>query len=136
MIKKFITLAVLAVACCLPSYAQTFSARTDTFVFDKTSAITSWNGSAPYPYHMGAVILTGPNGPGIIIPFELGYLNNGYLVPCDPIAWSAKTWVIGTGANNGDTYVVSGSTTCPYFTGEYGTSGNSADVLDGFSVTA
>ena len=107
------------------------------------SAITSWDGSdpanPPYPYAMGAVCLTtqcgGGYGSGIEIPFQLGYLNNGYLNPCNPITLSAKTWVIGDGTHNGDTFIVTGSALCPYFTGEYGTSGNSYNILDGFSVT-
>jgi hypothetical protein len=123
--------------------AQTFSPRTDTFAFNNQSAITSWNGSdpsnPPYPYGMGAVCLTtqcgGGYGSGIEIPFELGYLNNGFLSPCDPITFSPKTWVIGDGTHSGDAFIVTGSTLCPYFTGEYGSSGNSGNILDGFSVT-
>ena len=124
-------------------FAQTFSPRTDTFVFNNQSAITSWDGSdpanPPYPYGMGAVCLTsicgGGYGSGIEIPFQLGYLNNGFLSPCNALTFSGKTWVIGDGTHNGDTYVITGSTLCPYFTGEYGTSGNSYNILDGFSVS-
>ena len=121
----------------MPLFAQTFYPRTDTFAFDKTNAITSWNGSdpanPPYPYEMGSVSLG--NQSGIAIPFQLGYLNNGDLEPCDPITWGAKTWIIGNGTHSGDTYTLPGSAACPYFTGEYGTSGNSSKTHDSFSVT-
>jgi len=120
-----------------PSYPVLLS---DTFTFDKTTAIISWDGSdpanPPYPYQMGGVILNNVGISGIDVPFQLGYLNNGFLEPCNPAAWGVKTWTIGDGTNAGDTYTVSASTTCPYFTGEYGNYENSNNRLDGFSITA
>jgi len=121
------------------SFAQQadFQPRSDTFTFNAQSSITTWDGSdpanPPYPYHMGSVNLTNPF-PGINVPFELGYLNNGGLEPCDPLAWGTKTWIIGTGTKTGDSYVIPASTTCPYFTGEYGTYLNSENFLDGFNI--
>jgi hypothetical protein len=135
----FSILALLTLSVPLCAQNLTFYPRTDTFVFDKAGEITSWDGSdsanPPYPYSMGSVNLSSPF-PGIDIPFQLGYLNNGFLQPCDPIAWEAKVWVIGDGTHKGDTYTLSGSTACPYFTGEYGASGNSYNIADSFSVVA
>jgi len=138
----------------------------DTFTFDGTTAIVAYDGATPanppngaqaqFPYHMGDVVLINANpypssGPpnyvgisGIDVPFDLndsrgyGYLNNGQLRPCNSVDWGAKNWTIGddTTRNLGDTYTVSASTTCPYFTGEYGTYENSNNRLVGFSVTA
>jgi hypothetical protein len=118
--------------------------RSATFTFNSNSAITSWNGSdlanPPYPYEMGSVSLQtafgGSYGSAIDVPWQLGFLNNGFLNPCDSIVWEAKKWVTGDGTHAGDTFTVSGSTTCPYFTGEYGPDSPSANLLDGFSVTA
>jgi hypothetical protein len=142
--KHWAPLAIAVLLLSGISIAQTFSPRADSFVFNAQSAITSWDGSdpanPPYPYAMGVVCLTtqcgGGYGSGIEIPFELGYLNNGFLNPCNAITFSPKTWIIGDGTHNGDTFVVTGSTLCPYFTGEYGTSGNSYNILDGFNITA
>jgi len=124
----------------------------DTFSFDGTTAIIAYDGVTPanppngaqaqFPYYMGAVELNNVGISGISVPYDLndsrgyGYLNNGYLQPCDGVAWGAKTWTIGDGTHAGDTYQVSASTTCPYFTGEYGTYENSNNRLDGFNVTA
>ena len=116
----------------------------DTFVFDKNSQITSWDGSdpsaPPYPGDMGAVSLRtsfgGSYGSAIDAPFQLGYLNNGFLAPCDPLTLGPKVWTIGDGTNIGDTFTQYGATTCPYFTGEWGTYNNSNNRLDGFSVDA
>jgi hypothetical protein len=134
--RSCIATLLLLVASAFASSAQTFSPRTDTFTFDNTSSIVSWDGSdpnnPPYPYEMGFVDLG--NQPGIGIPWQLGYLNNGYLVPCNPLVWGSDTWVVGDGTHNGDTYTRPASTSCPYFTGEYGTSGNSSNILDSFSV--
>jgi hypothetical protein len=140
--------ALLAVAVLLSFVAVSAKAQTlsfsDAFVFNSASQITSWNGSdpanPPYPGEMGYVSLNrsfgGGYGSAIDVPFQLGFLNNGYLSPCDPIAFGPRKWTIGDGTHSGDTFNVSGSTTCPYFTGEYGTYDNSNNRLDGFSVTA
>lgn len=142
---KLSSLLVLAFTLLLAvsAKAQTVS-FSDTFAFNNNSQITSWNGSdpanPPYPYEMGAVSLNssfgGGYGSAIDVPFQLGYLNNGYLSPCNPIAFGAKVWTKGDGTHTGDTFSVSGSATCPYFTGEYGNYENSNNRLDGFSVTA
>ena len=140
-----IVIAVLAVLLSFVTVAKAQTvALSNTFVFNNTSQITSWDGSdpanPPYPSEMGAVSLNssfgGGYGSAIDVPFQLGYLNNGYLSPCNPIAFGPKTWTVGNGTHTGDTFTVSGSTTCPYFTGEYGTYENSNNRLDGFSVTA
>lgn len=131
--------------------AQTVT-KSDTFTFTtgavisryalppSCGAITEWDGvTNAYPEEMGGVCLSIPGGYGasIDVPFQLGYLNDGYLSPCDPISnWSAKTFTLGDGTHNGDVFTVTGSTTCPYFTGEYGTDYNSNNRLEGFSVTA
>jgi hypothetical protein len=144
MVRRFI-FPILAVLLFVTNQAkaQTVS-LSNTFVFNANSQITSWDGSdpanPPYPYEMGAVSLNSSFGSGygsaIDVPFQLGYLNNGYLSPCNPIAFGQKVWTIGNGTHTGDTFTVSGSTTCPYFTGEWGTYENSNNRLDGFSVTA
>jgi hypothetical protein len=112
----------------------------NNFAFDAKGAITSWDG-VPNAYpDMGAVSLYTSFGSGfgsaIDVPFELGYLNNGFLAPCDPLMWGTKTWTIGDGTHNGDVYTIHGVTTCPYFTGEWGDYQNSNHRLDGFSVDA
>lgn len=118
---------------------QNFQNQTTNFTFDKTSAITSYNGSdpanPPYPGDMGAINLDNQN-PGISVPWQLGYLNNGYLQPCNSFQWTPKKWIIGDGTHNGDEYQVSMSTACPYFTGEYGTYEDSNNTYDSFSAVA
>src|ERR1700739_939331 len=141
--------ALLAAAVLMLSFvpvstkAQTVS-FSDTFAFNNNSQITSWNGSdpsnPPYPSEMGAVSLNssfgGGYGSAIDVPWQFGFLNNGYLSPCNPIAFGSKVWTKGDGTHTGDAFSVSGSTTCPYFTGEYGSYDNSNNRLEGFSVTA
>jgi len=133
--------AALAAAVWIPVVqAQQPSAN---FTFNGTtpcSGITSWNGvSNAYPGDMGTICLTqggtgGGYGSAIIVPFQLGFLNNGFLSPCDPLQFGPKVWTHGDGTHDGDTFTLSGSTTCPYFTGEYG--GTSDNLLDVFSVVA
>jgi hypothetical protein len=112
-----------------------------TFTFDSSSAITVWN-DVPnaYPEDMGAVSLNSAFGGGfgssLDVPFQLGFLNNGYLADCNPLAWGQKTYTVGDGTHNGDAFTVSGSTTCPYYTGEYGTYENSDNLLVGWSAVA
>ena len=134
--------ALLAAAVLMLSFV-TASAKAQTvvlsgaFVFNSNSQITSWNGSdpatPPYPNEMGAVSLYssfgGGYGSAIDVPSQLGFLNNGYLSPCNPISFGPKTWTSGSGTQSGDKYTVSGSTTCPYFTGEYGNYDNSDQLL-------
>jgi hypothetical protein len=141
--------ALLAAAVLMLSFV-TASAKAQTvvlsgaFVFNSNSQITSWNGSdpatPPYPNEMGAVSLYssfgGGYGSAIDVPSQLGFLNNGYLSPCNPISFGPKTWISGSGTQSGDKYTVSGSTTCPYFTGEYGNYDNSNNLLAGFSIMA
>jgi len=111
----------------------------DTFVFNGTtpcSGITSIDGNST---ETGTICLNqgdtyGGYGSFLDVPFQLDYLNNGYLAGCDPLAWGQKNWTLGDGTHNGDTFSVSGSTTCPYYTGEYG--GASNNLLVGFSVVA
>ena len=115
----------------------------DNFTFNGTtpcSSITSWNGNQnAYPEDMGSICLTqgdsyGGYGSFLDAPFQLGFLNNGYLAGCDPLAWGPKVFTIGNGTHNGDAFTVTGSTTCPYYTGEYG--GASDNELVGFKVVA
>jgi hypothetical protein len=113
----------------------------NNFAFDDKGTITSWDGVPnAYPGDMGAVSLYtsfgGTFGSAISVPFRLGYLNNGDLAPCDPVVWGIKTWLVGDGKHNDDTYTIHAETTCPYFTGEWGTVNNSDHRLDGFSVDA
>jgi hypothetical protein len=106
------------------------------------SSITTWNGvSSAYPQDMGAICLfqgdeNGGYGSFLDVPFQLGFLNNGYLAGCDPLTWQPKVFTLGDGTHNGDTFTVAGATTCPYYTGEYGTYEDSNNRLDGFSVVA
>lgn len=115
----------------------------DHFTFNggtPCSSITSWNGDPnAFPEDRGSICLGqgdpyGGYGSSIDVPFQLGFLNNGYLAGCNPLAWGPKTFTIGNGTHNGDAFTVAGSTTCPYYTGEYG--GASDYLLAGFSVVA
>ena len=69
---------------------------------------------------------SGGYGSFIDVPYQLGFLNNGYLAGCDPMVWGQKTFAqrpdgtIGDGTQAGDTFRQPASTTCPYYTGEYG----------------
>lgn len=118
------------------SSAQTV-VKSDTFTFDANGAIIAYDGVVNgYPEEMGSVSFVAPGGSAIDVPWQLGYLNNGYLSPCDPLVWGPKTYSKGDGTHAGDTYMTFGSTTCPYFTGEYGTYENSNNRLEGFSVQA
>jgi hypothetical protein len=143
MKKLLLAAVVMLLGLAGVSRAQTV-VRSDTFEFDRTQAIISWDGSnpadPPYPYEMGSISLNsalgGGYGAGIDVPWQLGYLNNGFLQACNPIAFGPKVWTIGDGTQTGDAFNVSGSTTCPYYTGEYGPDSPSANLLDGFSVTA
>jgi hypothetical protein len=76
----------------------------------------------------------GGYGSYLDVPFQLGFLNNGYLAGCNTITWDPKVFTIGNGSHNGDAFTVHGSTTCPYYTDEYGAS--VSHFLDGFSVDA
>lgn len=140
--KKFLLSLILTLVSFTPAFAQTFVSQTDSFNFDKNGAITSWTltHSIPIPLDpsaLGSVSFTGAGyQQGIVVPFQLGYLNNGYLVPCNPITMSAMVWTKGNGKNAGDEGFETGSTACPYFTGEYGTDGNSSKTYDSFSVIA
>src|SRR5580700_234601 len=135
--------AALAAAVWIPVVQAQAVPSSDTFTFNGStpcSAITSWNGDpTAYSEDRGTICLTqggtgGGYGSAIEVPFQLGFLNNGYLSPCDPITFGPKVWTKGDGTHDGDTFTLSGSTTCPYFTGEYG--GTSDNLLDGFSVVA
>jgi hypothetical protein len=140
--RRFIIIAVAMLLYACTSRAQA-NPPVNNFTFDGSSAIVSWNGSdpanPPYPGDMGAVSLTsafGSPGSGIEVPFQLGYLNNGFLVPCNAITWGPKVYTTGDGTNIGDKYTISGSTDCPYFTGEYGDYQNSKNRHDSWSVVA
>ena len=139
--------ALLAVAVLLSFVAASAKAQTivlsDNFTFNGTtpcSSITSWNGDPnAYPQDMGGICLSqgdpsGGYGSYLDVPWQLGFLNNGYLAGCNPLAWGQKTFIIGDGTHNGDVFKVPGSTTCPYYTGEYG--GYSNNLLVGFGVVA
>lgn len=141
-------MAGLLFAVPLSMSAQTV-AKSDTFTFvggqvrgnppaqqDPCAPIIAWDGVVnAYPMEMGGVC---PNGyfTSLLVPFQLGYLNNGDLDPCDPLVWGPKTFTKGDGTHAGDTYTQSGGTSCPYFTGEYGTYENSNNRLEGWSITA
>jgi hypothetical protein len=136
------TLALLVVSA-LPAAAQDRSQGefSDQFTFDGNGIITEWDGVPnAYPYDMGAVSLLssfgGSYGSAIDVPNELGYLNNGFLAPCDPMVLGDKVWTVGDGTHIGDAFTQHSTTTCPYFTGEWGTYNNSNNRLDGFSVDA
>jgi hypothetical protein len=134
----FVALTLSAVS----AKAQTI-VLSDNFTFNGTtpcSSITSWNGSSTiYPEDMGSICLNqgdlyGGYGSFLDVPSELGFLNNGYLAGCDPLAWGQKTFTLGDGTHNGDGFTVAGSTACPYYTGEYG--GSTSNLSVGFSVVA
>jgi hypothetical protein len=137
-----IRLAVLAMLMCAVGAKGQAVPSSDTFTFGGSTStcasITSWNGDPNiYALDRGAVCLHssvgGGYGSAIEVPFQLGFLNNGFLVPCDPFTFT-KAWTSGDGTHDGDTFTLTGATTCPYFTGEYG--GYSDNLLDGFSVVA
>jgi hypothetical protein len=104
------------------------------------SAITSWNGdSTIYPEDRGAICLyqgspSGGYGAYLSVPWQLGFLNNGFLEGCDPLKWDSKVFTIGNGTHAGDAFTVAGSTTCPYYVCEYGCA--TSDYLVGWSVVA
>jgi hypothetical protein len=142
---KFIlpALVVLASLSAIPAAAQIhFEPTSATFAFGGGTAacqpITEWNGVPnAYPYDMGSICLTSGDGRGsygsfLGIPNELGFLNNGLLEGCDPIAWDPKIYTIGDGKHAGDTFTQHGVTTCPYYTDEYGI--DVSHFLDGFSA--
>jgi|HubBroStandDraft_6_1064221.scaffolds.fasta_scaffold00134_8 hypothetical protein len=140
-----IRLAVLAVLMCAVGAQGQAVPSSDTFTFGagaQCSSITTWNGvSGAYPQDMGAICLfqgdeNGGYGSFLDVPWQLGFLNNGYLAGCDPLTWQPKVFTLGDGTHNGDTFTVAGATTCPYYTGEYGTYEDSNNRLDGFSVVA
>ncbi len=147
--KKAITRGLLAIGLLALLVLSTPSAKaqtvvlSDNFTFNGTtpcSSITSWNGDPnAYPEDRGSICLNqgdsyGGFGSFLDVPFQLGFLNNGYLAGCNPLAWGPKTFTIGDGTHNGDAFKVAGSTTCPYYTGEYG--GASNNLLVGFNVVA
>jgi hypothetical protein len=146
MMKLRLALLALTLALAIPSHAQsTYPVPTASFTFGPgtvCSTITSWNGNPnAYPYEMGGICLSQGDpsgGPGsyIDVPFQLGFLNNGYLADCNSIAWQSKVFTQGDGTHAGDSYTIAGSTTCPYYTGEYGTYQDSNNRLDGFNVVA
>ncbi len=147
--KKAMTRGLLAIGLLAQLVLSAPSAKaqtvvlSDNFTFNGTtpcSSITSWNGNPnAYPQDMGGICLNqgdsyGGYGSFLDVPFQLGFLNNGYLAGCNPLAWGAKTFTIGDGTHNGDAFTVAGNTTCPYYTGEYG--GASNNLLVGFNVVA
>lgn len=132
-----------------PAHAQTYQGpHSDTFTFAglagnaTCSDILSWDGvTDAYPEDMGAICLNqgdpgGGFGSFVDVPFQLGYLNNGYLAGCNAITFGPKVFSIGDGTHTGDAFSISGSTTCPGYTGEWGNYLDSNNRLDGFNVTA
>ena len=119
------TLALLVVGLfAVPARAQTI-VLSATFTFGSTvtcSNITSWNGgSTAYPEDMGSICpnqgdLYGGYGSFLDVPWQLGFLNNGYLAGCNPLTNGQKTFTSGDGTHNGDTFTWPASTTCPYYT--------------------
>ena len=142
MKKLLVVVLFLVFASVISMHAQTYPVSSVSFIFGPgavCSNITSLNGqpteqSAAICLHQGDPL--GGYGSYIDVPFELGFLNNGYLAGCDPISFGAKVYTVGDGTHAGDKFSVSGSTTCPYYTGEYGTYLDSDHRLDGFNVTA
>jgi len=116
----------------------------DSFTFaggGPCSSITSLNDSTSYAPNQGSICLfrgdeAGGYGSFLDVPWQLGFLNNGYLAGCDPLSWQTRVFTLGDGTHAGDTFTVAGATTCPYYTGEYGTYLDSNERLDGFSVVA
>lgn len=135
----FAVLALLVVgACTLRAQSVTKSA---TFTFGSPApcaAITVWNGvPAAYPEDMGTICPnqgdpSGGYGSFLSVPFQLGFLNNGYLAGCNPLTWGQKTFTTGDGTHAGDAFTQPAITSCPYYTGEYGNPGLSV----GWSIVA
>src|ERR1700675_1067051 len=104
------------------------------------SGITAWNGDTQaYAQDMGSICLHqgdlyGGSGSYLDVPWQLGFLNNGYLAGCNALTWDARIFSIGDGTHPGDAFTQAGSTTCPYYTGEYG--GDSDNILVSWSVVA
>jgi hypothetical protein len=140
MNKAVLTLALFVLGATAVS-AQ-WAPTSATFVFaapiDKSNCetITAFNDSTD---ETGTICLSqgdslGGYGSYINIPYQLGFLNGGDLAGCDPIVWGAKNYTTGDGTHAGDTFTVHGSTTCPYYTDEYGAS--VSHFLAGFNVDA
>jgi hypothetical protein len=111
----------IAISCLLfavPSRAQ----QSATLTFgapgsSNCSRITEWNGvTNAYPEDMGEVCFNFyPNFySGILIPWQLGFPNNGFLPTCEPTVWGAKTYTKGNGTQAGDTFSQTMTATCPY----------------------
>jgi hypothetical protein len=88
MRKVLATLALLVMSA-FPAAAQDRSQGgfSDQFTFDAHSLITTWNGvTNAYDGDMGSVSIQsqfgGGYGSAIDVPFQLGYLNNGFLSQC------------------------------------------------------
>jgi hypothetical protein len=115
-----------------------------TFGYGGTTAcasITAWNGIPnAYPQDMGGVCLGNSGSPyaplsaSLSAPWQLGFLNNGDLAACAEMTFGPKVFSVGDGTHVGDVYTLVGSTSCPYYTGEYG--GASDNLTVGFSVVA
>jgi hypothetical protein len=121
------TLALFVMGITVSTKAQTIT-RSATFTFGSPapcSNITSWNGVANAYPDMGGICpyqgdTYGGYGSFLDVPFQLGFLNNGYLAGCNPLTWGQKTFTNGDGTHAGDTFTQPAVTNCPYYTGEYG----------------
>lgn len=140
-----VALLALALLVAVPSFAQgTYPIPSTAFTFGPgygSAATCSVVAFPDYSTYSGWICLNqgdpiGGYGSYLDVPFQLGYLNNGYLAGCNPLTWQPKVFTVGDGTHNGDVFSVAGATTCPYYTGEYGTYDDSNNRLDGFNVVA
>ena len=147
MKKTFAVFAVLALLVVGTTLSAQSVVKSATFTFGSPASstatcfpITSWNGVPDaYPEDMGAMCPNqgdpnGGYGSFLDVPFQLGFLNNGYLAGCNPLTWGQKTFTTGDGTHAGDAFTQPAITSCPYYTGEYGGSSNNLSV--GWSIVA
>jgi hypothetical protein len=134
--KLYAVLAILALFVVgAPAVKAQSVVKSATFTFGPavtTTAtcfpVTMWNGvTNAYPEDMGAICpyqgdSYGGYGSFLSVPWQLGFLNNGYLAGCNPMIWGQKTPTNGDGTHAGDTFTQPATTTCPYYTTPNGVS--------------
>lgn len=104
--------------------ATAVSAQTATFTWngDATNGVNlaTIDGQPTNPatgYGGGIQLTNGYMLSLLDLPESLGFPNNGYLDCETVITWGSKVWVIGDGTHAGDSYTITGTTSCPQWNG-------------------